>query len=526
MASLLVLTNNQTTNPTGGPLTLDLTNYVVVDPGQGLDPADPAFTQRIWSRSLLKEGATLALEQLVEREMQFPLKLGPIGGAGGSPQNLSATLALIQQINQILQTPGTTMTWQPPGASQPTTFDVLSGLVESAYNYRAEQQSWEIANLRVFTQPLGRTVGPRTYAAASGVGPLLMLTPYGTPNTAGGAIAQVVGASTQAGLAGFGGASQGGVPSSGIFYQGAPSLAGDAPALLHLSYTGPVPNNATNSGIVPYAVLSTLPDYNYQVLFPKAFMHKVSGTASSLAVSGAVASQYWSVPSGLAAQLAFPPFVEIVPGAWAGNHRLFAIARASQSPRQMGTVLDAFVNTPTVATVTTADWTLYDLGTFAIRASQTPTGGFGVAASLNVSVPAAAGTLDLCALAMVPDNTSWFLSPGFAAASQYATNLLSSNTFVIDDTFGEQYMYFQPTMTQAPSPLGTNQLGTRVTQYSRGLVPQPDPRNGLPILSLLAVGQAYAPSVVWQAGASWANPQNLQITAQVGVLERTRYVLS
>ena len=555
MASLLILTSNSVSNP----LTLDLSNYVVVNPGDGLDPADPAFTQRVWSRSLLKEGATLALEQLVEREMQFPLKLGPIGGVAGSPQNLTATLGLVQQINQILETPGAMMTWQPPGASQPTTFDVLSGIVESQYNYRAEQQSWEFANLRVFTQPLGRAAGPRRYATASGVGPLLMITPYAS----GGG--QVIAASTQNAVAGFGGVSQGGVPSGGIFYWGSPSLAGDAPAQLQISYVGPMPNNATVYGTAPYAAVSLLPDQYYQPLITApefTILHQGPGAVAGLVTQqNGIASQslllHTNGNAAAAALLDVNPLQSASSGieptqAWAGQHRLFAIARASGYATGLGATspyVELLTTSPNVQNSTGIltvplgpDYAPYDLGTVAFRASESPQQ---IQVGMYTNGGATMCGLEIAGLVILPDSATWFFNPSFVQPSQYGyplgissllTNGLPSapytNTFLIDSVVDDQFLYWGQSQTFAPSPLGSVPSSVRVTPYSRGLAPAPDPKNGLPIIAILGVNPGVSPSsggvdftgAGWSvSGASWANPQNLRTMAQVNVLERTRY---
>jgi hypothetical protein len=70
------------------------------------------------------------------------------------------------------------------------------------------------------------------------------------------------------------------------------------------------------------------------------------------------------------------------------------------------------------------------------------------------------------------------------------------------------------------------------SRYTRGLVPTPDPKNGLPIIAIMGVAQPTSPSAGgvdigyanWSvSGASWANPQNVRSMAQVNVLERTRF---
>src|SRR5205823_6461172 len=95
------------------PLTLDLSPYLDPALGAGMDPQDPKFTNKVFGRSLLREGASLALTQLTEKELVFPLYLGPVGGVASAPVNTSSLMTLIQQINQCIESPGFTASWQP-----------------------------------------------------------------------------------------------------------------------------------------------------------------------------------------------------------------------------------------------------------------------------------------------------------------------------------------------------------------------------------------------------------------------------
>lgn len=54
---------------------IDLTEYIDPQPGDGMEPGDPTFTEKVFARSLLKKGATFTLEHLREKEQVFPLYL-------------------------------------------------------------------------------------------------------------------------------------------------------------------------------------------------------------------------------------------------------------------------------------------------------------------------------------------------------------------------------------------------------------------------------------------------------------------
>ena len=512
--SQLVITNNSASNPQ----TLDLTGYMMVNDGDGLDVANPDFTQKIWSHSLLKPGATLSLEQFVEKELVFPLLIGPIGGLAGAPTTISGTLQVIQAINSIVTTPGATATWQPLGASQATTFDLLSGQADVDYSYRKEGQNWTQVTLRLFTAPLGRLPAPRPYAAASAVGPLLMISPYAS----GGAniltaSATGYGASPQKGPLGA---------SSGISYWGSPSLAGDAPALLQISIAGasegfgagyPVPTNWT--------AVSLLPDPSYAPLIPMLYVTSIAPAGPSVYHSAnAVGSTYWSYytnnASALAGEIKAPVVASSRPVAWSGAHRLFAIARASSvtasGTATIATLADGtLIGASTVANIPyNIGWAPCDMGTFRLAASQTPPQQgilWGVTTASNTAV-------DITAFLAVPDNSTWFMA-GQQAPFYQSIDWAQYNCILLDDVTGDQFAYSGANQAYAPSPVNFMNFGSiRMTQFSRGLVPTPDPKNGLPCIAIMSIsGQNASPN-------AFINTINQQISAQMFVQERFRYV--
>ena len=375
---------------------------------------------------------------------------------------------------------------------------------------------------------------PRRYATASGVGPLLMISPYAS----GGALTAA--ASTQAGVSGFGVPVPGGIPSGGAFYWGNPSLAGDALAQLQISYVGPLPTIPESSGlhprrqIVPYAVAALLPDANYRPLITAQQMSWDTGVITG--ASGAVASQYIFLAASINGnEFNFPIPASPMPLSWAGYHRLFAIARASNIPGSLQISPTLSCPNTSAATIYPGDWQIADLGTFSIRPSQLPS-----VKNLYVTPTWAstnAGIIDVTAIVMLPDNQSWFFNPNTLTPSQYGmpgpigggnfyyTPAAYSNQLLLDDISGDQFVIAgQSQMALSGNLVIPSQ--SRITQYSRGLVPRPDPHDGLPIIALLGVGQYnFAGSDLYGAGASWVNPQNLRTMAQVNVLERTTYVL-
>jgi hypothetical protein len=526
---------------------VNLTNSLELALEAKMDPASPQYSNRQFSTSLLREGAVLTLENPKLKEQIFPLLLH---GA-----NSSATVAQIIQINQILETPGATAEWQDDGGIvSPTYFSLASGQLDVNYNYRESAQYWISVTLRLFSQPYGTAAQYRPFAAASAVGPVLLVTPYNTfqYNPAVGLTA-----TTQNGVAGWGNTTG---ASSGVFYPGNPSLAGDAPAMLRVTYGAPKAPNAAGTGYTPYAAVSWLPDGNY--LPQLAFGLQVNINTTVIHSADSVASTYYTtqMPAGAAgssvvAQFsvntpvnrsppAFPPVT------WVGNHRLFAIARASQSgpgqmTAQLGLMTNALVPFTVPAVVSNFDWQLLDLGTYTLRASEPPDGQLFVTcvasstASANVSV-------DVTAFMSLPDNSTWFINPTGIQSAQYgyASNGVFagaaevfpiapySNTIFIDDTLPDQFLAWTNTNGAIASGALFGASSGRITQYSRGIVPRPDPSRGLPVLAMIGVGQPYRPLELASSsfmatasivGASWANPQNRQSMCQIDVLERVRY---
>lgn len=540
----LQLLSNSGTNPQQ----IDLTTYVMAGIEAGMDPASPSYSNRQFTTSLLKEGGVYTLENPKLKELMFPVLLGPVAGTGAGSS--TATALLITQINQILQTPGATALWQDDGMSQPTYFGLATGQLDVQYDYRKAQQHYVMCKLRLFAQPFGTTAAPRVYAAASALGPLLMISPYGS----NGALA--IAASTQAGVAGFGGQQQG--PSSGIFYGGTPTLAGDAPAIFQVSYAGPLPVGATQAGYVPQVVMALLPDQLYVPLVTASALRGTSATGTLTWVSSASApgGAYARWPSLIdTPQFAFYPYAggaSVVPAIYAGNHRIFAIARASALLPGTNPVLQLLSGgavTPQTryASVTSWDWDLYDLGTISLRASEaTPQ----VTVGMTVGSTTASQTSDLAAIVMVPDAASWMLQPAAISPSQYGWAPFFrgagvpvgyySNTILIDDTLPDQFIYAANTVGFTPSPAGMGASVGRITQYTRGIVPRSDPARGLPIIAFIGVNQQSVPtSTVLGVGnplglgqtsifgaRAWPNPAGVLPTfAQISVVERARYVL-
>lgn len=537
--ALLILNNNSGANP----LTITLTNELNVQTNEGLDPAAPTYSDKQFTRSLLKEGGVYTYEHADLKEIIFPMLVG-----AGLNLTSSGLASRIQLINNIINTPGASAEWQDDGTSQPTYYPVVTGILDIEYDYRSQSTAhFARCKLRLFSLPFVVPATPRFYAAASGVGPLLMISGYASSG------ANILGATTQAGVAGFGGQQQ---PSGGVFYGGAPSLGGDAPAVLQVSYAGPLPPNSTTPshmgppGMTPTIAFSVLPDAGYRPMV----------TASQLGLgntwthgSTAVASTYVFANNGFDSVYQFFPYPTVFGSTpnllYQGNHRMFAIARATGATSFITVANSVMVPNGVTATVpANTDWQTYDLGVMQVRASETtPQPITFTMAPPFVGGVSAFGSLDVTALVVLPESSTWFFNPNNIAASQYgvpqytASNVAGAagfpfgaygNTILVDDTVPDQFIYVNASsLGFAPSPANMTPSSMRITPYTRGVFPRPEPFRGIPPLAIFGVNQAvnatYNPLLAFpvQTGGSWANPQNLPAYVQINVLERARYIL-
>lgn len=126
---------------------LNLSEYLNVQEGDGMDPADPSFTEKIFAHSLLKQGGTLALENFKLRELVFPLLL--------KASTKTALTALVREINTIINTSGAVASWQDVGATAPTYFQLSSAQLDPEFKYRRGEYNWLDGKLRLFVQPFG-----------------------------------------------------------------------------------------------------------------------------------------------------------------------------------------------------------------------------------------------------------------------------------------------------------------------------------------------------------------------------------
>lgn len=423
---------------------LDLSDYIDVSQGSGLDPADPNFSDKVFSHSLLKEGGTLALEDLKLKEMVFPLVLTAANHVAGA--------ALVQSINSAINSAGAVVEWRDAGASQYTYFDLASGQIDPEYDYRrAHGNQWVLkGKLRLFVQPLGR--------GAATASPLLVAS--GTGFAVHGTVPLLT----------F-------VPRISLT-----PIGGDAPALLQAGING------AGSGVLPVSAISVLPDTAF-VAMPQYVGGATSGYVIGSA-SGAVGGTFLSASSGsLVNAIAWPtPFdaavaagVTFAPARYAGQYRLLALARAQGATGSLSAITTGFGKTTTAVSVPVGDWKLLDLGVLSVAEGQNLTPPF-TQLGLFIGAPSGASAVELTAVFVLPEWSTCFVKPDSSV-------VLWSGQPAFDGVFG----------------YGAGQIydavyGSQLAPWARGTIPHLQPGGGNAIAFLNVPQGTTAPqNATWGA---------------------------
>jgi hypothetical protein len=336
---------------------INLAKYLNVQAGQGMDPADPQFSEHVFAHSLLKQGGTLALENLKLRELIYPLTL--------SANSKTLLTALVREINTIVHAPEAEVEWEDESASAPTFFDLAGGQFDVEYDFRQGQQSHPMVKgkLRLFVQPLATAA---TAPTALGLG---------AGATSESAIAPVA------------------------VFKASGLMGGDAPAQLEVN-AAVLNANFHASVNAPVTALSVLPGPEYQPW--------MSG-ASSSSVRGASGGFNYGISR--ASAWVFPRFSF----SYAGAQRVFALARRlnNASPANIQAALFGGVGpgllVPVPGSSAGQPWNLLDLGTITFS-SASPIG-----ANTELSIyplvndPANSASIQLYGVVMLPENSTCFL---------------------------------------------------------------------------------------------------------------------
>lgn len=411
--------------------------FLDIEQGAGFEPGDPTFTEKVFARSLLKAGATLALENLHEKEIVAPLKL--------RAANKESLTALVQEINVIIRTEGCVLKWLDEGATIPTYFSLISGQIDDEFDYRLGQNNWLKCRLRLFTQPLGyySNKGPRA----------LMVSGLATTVAVGtGAV---------------------------ITFQASGALAGDAPALMQAQIFN-------RDAVGRYAAISVLPSHEYTPFLSAAsYMKATPFKADTLAPGGTYAHRI-ATTGGFGffqwvASSAFP---------YVGEQRLLAIARtpslATPFPIRRieagGNLKAGFLATPPA----TSTWQFVDLGVVSSPSSLFAAGNTYETFLYFESSSASAGAsavIDIAGLIQLPEvSTCWLNRP----LQNLATTSYLTFDGMADDVREGGYIGVP---ASGISPSAAEEV-ISVGGFTRGAIPQITPSGTAPVFAVLAAEQA------------------------------------
>lgn len=299
---------------------LDLSSYVRVGDGEGLDPfgdyLDPQFADEA-----LTEGQPLLNLATKNREGVWPVHL--------TASSKDALYALIQQIRQTLDTPNTLIEWRDDGSSLSTFYDLVYGRLVAEFSYRRSQHDWFTGHLALSLRPYGHT---------------------GTVRLAGTGAAWGV----------------------GVAVAPIPSLGGDAPADAVIAVTvGSQARGSSNR----WVIAAVLPHASYPVRTPAASMTAISD-AYLVGASGAAGSQAMGFPLSPTALidndeigLFTTPVSPSVLGASVGRHRILALANTGLLYGAAFWLQDGVTGSalgPTALATVRQGWQLIDLGVISV----------------------------------------------------------------------------------------------------------------------------------------------------------------
>lgn len=406
---------------------LNLSQYLNVQEGDGMDPADPSFTEKVFAHSLLKQGGTLALENFKLREQVYPLLL--------KATTKNALTALVREINTIINTAGCVASWQDAGATEPTYFQLSSAQLDPEFNYRRGEYNWLDGKLRLFVQPFGLlTATPRKLLVGG--------TTTSTATMIGTAPVLIFRAS--------------GVP------------AGDAPTLLQGLFGVP----SFTAGATMYQAVSVLPTPSYTPQWPVASYSsdRSSPAGSSIATTNAMAGNYKHYASNTAISLTW----QIAAGdsrvySYIGNQRVLLVARvpssAGASVYAAGMRLYSLPYEGTepisTATITSREWSLVDMGVLGVPSTPLlPEAPMTLSVS---SYSSGQGGVDIAGLILLPDKSTTWGNNGLGRPALYCDGV-SNHVLVLEGENSQDW-----------------------TSVMRGAIPQIPLSNNAPVLAFLSV---------------------------------------
>lgn len=303
----------------------DLSVFVNVQPGEGLDPAAPFAEPQFSGGGAFGEGLTYIGDSITLREWVIPLIL--------EAADRDSLLQLIEDINQDL-TRGAQIEYAIDASVDSISyFDLERGRLDIAYNHFLAQSNITRANLRLWTRPFAHTGTARPIASIA-------------------ATAAVQFAAT--------------------------GIDGDLMAQARMDVR--VGSQVASTGrVVAYGVHRS-PSFN-AIRGPSSPDFVAMSGATVRGASGAIGSQYLALPvSPTGGAYGGPALTAYItpPAAHVGRHRVFAVMRSRLSAAISLYAVDSYDSRlgPTVTVPANSVWNLKDLGEISVpsRSSITQEG--------------------------------------------------------------------------------------------------------------------------------------------------------
>jgi hypothetical protein len=247
---------------------LDLTQYMMLQEGDGFDPASGTFLEPEFNDSSTGAGQGLVNIDVGNKEFTFPLHLKSATKDG--------LHALVRSLRRKLDEPDVLVEWRDYGATDVTYYDIEFGRWDPGYAFFKAKHNWIKGSLRCWVRPYGHTATERIAGTAAGSG-----------------FMQIVSADT---------------------------ISGDVGAEIICDITG-------GGDIRHLYGLSVVPS-GVAVQWPAASVTQFGSTSVLTGASGAVASQYRAIHATFTSQGGVGIFY-LPQGRLEGRQRLLAVARTA-----------------------------------------------------------------------------------------------------------------------------------------------------------------------------------------------------
>lgn len=160
---------------------LDLTQYLMLQEGDGFDPADGGFLEPIFNDSSVGAGQALVNLHAANKEFQIPLHL--------KAATKDSLHTLFRTLRSKLDEPEVLVEWRDEGATDVTYYTLEFGRFDPEYRFHRARHKWVRGVLRCWVRPYGHTATERIAATGAASG---FLHTISVPSVAGDVLPQMV----------------------------------------------------------------------------------------------------------------------------------------------------------------------------------------------------------------------------------------------------------------------------------------------------------------------------------------------